>query len=78
MEVSEVDDLNKRATKLELLLGVCKGADMWLMPALKSQVENRILAGGRLFINLQNVLEVRERAGDANAQAVEQMCTLFI
>jgi hypothetical protein len=74
MEVLDSDDADKRAEKLDMLLDLCKGADFWIIPALKSQVEDRILAAGKKFINLENVVDVQERADEVGAKAVREMC----
>jgi sacsin len=78
MEVSEKDDDNQTATKLNLLLDLLLGADSWLMPALKSQVEDKILVAGKAFINLTNVKEVQEIAEQAGSKDVKRMCAEFI
>jgi sacsin len=78
MEVLESDDADAKAVKLDLLLDVHKGADYWLIPALASQVEDKILIAGRAFINLENVIRIRERAEQVRAKAVERMCAEFI
>lgn len=78
MEVSDSDDADSKATKLNLLLDLAKGADYWLIPALKSQVEDKILAAGKELINLENVMEIRKRAAQARAIAVEEYSAKFI
>jgi sacsin len=78
MEVSDSDDADSKATKLNLLLDLAKGADYWLIPALKSQVEDKILAAGKELINLENVMEIRKRAAQARAIAVEEYSVEFI
>lgn len=78
MQVSDKDNEGMRDTKLDLLLDLAKGADYWMIDSLKSEVEDKILAAGRLFINLQNVEEVKECANLAGAKAVEDMCAQFI
>jgi sacsin len=78
MEVSEDDDVTAKATKLELLLDLHKGADSWMMPDLASQIQEKILLAVKSFLNLENVLRIQERAGEARAKAVEQWCTEFI
>lgn len=78
MKVSENDDESAKEKKLDLLLDLAKGADYWFIPALKSQVEAMILAGGRMLINLKNVDDVKERAELARAAEVENMCNEFI
>ena len=78
MEVSDGDDAEEKAAKLDLLLDLHKGADCWLIPALKSQVEDRILIAGRAFINLENVIEIRGRAELVGAKEFERMCAQFI
>jgi sacsin len=78
MEVLDGDDADKKAAKLDLLLDLHKGADCWLIPALKSQVEDKILVAGKAFINLENVVDVRERAELVGAKEFERMCAQFI
>jgi sacsin len=78
MEVLESDDADAKAVKLDILLDLHKGADCWLIPALASQVEDKILIAGKLFINLENVIGIRERAEQVRAKAVERMCAQFI
>jgi len=78
LEVSESDDVDAKAVKLDLLLDLHKGADYWLIPALAAQVEYKILSAGRAFINLENVVRIRERAREVRAEAVEKLCTEFI
>lgn len=78
MEVTDTDDADSKDHKLDLLLELHRGADCWQMPALMSEVEDKILVAGRAFINLDNVLEIQERSDRAGAQAVKQMCAEFI
>jgi sacsin len=52
--------------------------DSWLLPALKSQIEDRILVADKVFIDLENVTGIRERAEKVGANAVEQMYAEFI
>lgn len=77
MQASDEDDAQTRTTKLNLLLDLVKGADYWMIPSLLSQVQDKILVAGRIFINLQNVAEVRERAEEAGASAVVELCVKF-
>lgn len=78
MKVSEDDDVAVKATKLDLLLDLHKGADNWIMPDLASQIQDRILVAGKSFLNVENVIRIQVRAEEARAKAVEQMCTEFI
>jgi len=78
MEASDDDDEETREDKLHMLLDLHKGAQYWLIPALMSQVENKILDAGKLFINIENVLKIRQRADYVGAKAVEKMCAQFI
>ncbi|OBT62242.1 hypothetical protein VE03_08031 [Pseudogymnoascus sp. 23342-1-I1] len=78
MEISDTDDARSKATKLDMLLDLLKGADYWLIPALKSQVENRILDTNKEFVNIENATTIRERAAEASAKAIEQFCIEFI
>lgn len=78
MEVMEDDDAAAKTVKLELLLDLHKGADSWIMPTLASRIEDKILLAGRAFINIGNVIRIRERAVQVRAMAVAQMCAEFI
>ena len=78
MEVSDDDDEDTRATKLDLLLDLHKGADCWLVPALMSEVEDKILVAGKAFVNLSNVVEVKERAEAVNAKSFAAWCATMI
>lgn len=78
MQVKDTDTVEDQVAKLDLLLDLCKGTDYWLMKTLQSQVEHMILGASRLVINLDNVVAIRKRAGEANAKYVEQMCAQFI
>jgi sacsin len=78
MEVSDDDDEEARATKLSLLLDLHKGADCWLVPALKSEIEDKILVAGKAFVNLSNVVEVKERAEQVRAMAFAEWCAAMI
>lgn len=78
MEVSDTDDAETRKAKLDLLLDLYKGADCWMIPALTSQVEDKILVAGKMFINIENVEEIRQQAEDLHAKEVEKMCVEFI
>jgi sacsin len=78
MEVLDDDDEDERAWKLDLLLDLHKGADCWLIPALKSRVEDKILVAGKAFVNLRNVVEIRERAEMVGAREFERWCAEII
>ncbi|KAE9364465.1 hypothetical protein N431DRAFT_474055 [Stipitochalara longipes BDJ] len=78
MEVSDDDDEDARAAKLDLLLDLHKGADYWLVPALKSEVEDKILVAGKAFVNLSNVMQVKERAEEVRALVFAEWCTAMI
>lgn len=78
MQVKESDDVADKARKLNLLLDLLKGTSFWLIEGLKSQVERRILAAGKDFITIKNVIEVRELAERAEGKVVEEMCAKFI
>lgn len=78
MEVSDADDEDERAEKLDLLLDLHKGADCWMIPALKSEVEDKILVAGKAFVNLSNVVEIRERAEMVRAMEFERWCAGII
>ncbi|KAH8668095.1 hypothetical protein BGZ60DRAFT_451451 [Tricladium varicosporioides] len=78
MQITEGDNEETKEDKLNLLLDLHKGADYWIIPTLKSQVVDKILSVGKLVINLDNVLDIRDRAEDARAEAVVEMCSAFI
>lgn len=78
MQITEDDDEEAKEEKLNLLLDLHKGADYWIIPTLKSQVVDKILSVGKLVINLDNVLDIRDRAEDVRAEAVVEMCSAFI
>jgi sacsin len=78
MEVLDDDDEETRATKLDLLLDLHMGADCWLIPTLKSQVEDKILVAGKAFVNLSNVVEIRARAEMVRAMEFERWCAEII
>ena len=78
MEVSDDDDDDVRSEKLQLLFDLHRGARFWIIPSLMSQVEDKILVAGKLFINIENVVVIREEAENAGTKAVEQMCAQFI
>jgi len=78
MEVSENDDIDIRAEKLDKLLDLLKGADCWLMHELRSQVQDKILLAGNLFMTVTNIVEFWERANEIGASSIENMCMGFI
>ena len=78
MELSDTDDPKSKATKLDMLLDLLKGADYWLIPALKSQVENKIIDTDKEFLNIQTATIIQERAAEAGSKAIEDMCIGFI
>jgi sacsin len=78
MEVLDDDDEDEKAAKLDLLLDLHKGADCWIIPALMSQVEDKILVAGKAFVNLSNVVEIRERAEMVGAKVFEGWCAEMI
>ncbi|KAH7383481.1 hypothetical protein BKA64DRAFT_682440 [Cadophora sp. MPI-SDFR-AT-0126] len=78
MEVLDSDDKAEKTAKLDMLLNLCKGADYWLIPSLLSQAESRLLAAGRMFIDLDNVVEVRDRALLSGAKHFHKLCEKFI
>ncbi|PVH73775.1 hypothetical protein DL98DRAFT_468851 [Cadophora sp. DSE1049] len=77
-EVLDNDSDAEKKSKLDMLLNVCKGADYWLIPSLLSQAESRLLAAGRMFIDLDNVVEVRDRAVLSGAKHFHKLCEEFI
>jgi sacsin len=78
MKASDEDDEKSKEVKLDRLLDLHKGAQYWLIRPLMSQVEDEILIAGKLFINIENVVEIRERAEYVGAKAIESLCARFI
>jgi len=78
MEVTEGDSALEKAKKVSMLLDLHQGADCWLVPALASQAEDRILAAGRQVIDLENVVRIRDRADEVGAKLVKDLCIRFI
>jgi len=74
---TDKDNLNVIADKIDNLLDLLTAADRFLMPALTTQVEDEFLCAGRLFIRIDNVLDIRARAAEANAYHLERACTEF-
>ncbi|KAK0103147.1 hypothetical protein ONS95_014947 [Cadophora gregata] len=78
MEVLDSDSLAEKTTKLDKLLNLCKGADYWIIRSLLSQAESRLLAAGRMFIDLDNVVDVKDRALLSGAKHFHKLCEEFI
>jgi sacsin len=78
MEVSDDDDDDAKDEKLQLLLNLHKGAQYWLIEPLMSQVEDKIIVAGKKFINIKNVVAIRDQAEYVGAKNVEKMCAKFI
>jgi sacsin len=77
MRATDEDELDVIADKLDNLLDLLTAADRFLMPVLAAQVQDEILCAGRIFIRIDNVLDIRTRAADANAYHLESACTEF-
>ncbi|TVY34994.1 Sacsin [Lachnellula subtilissima] len=78
MQVLPTDNADTITKKLDLLLDLHQGADCWDIAALRFDVQELLLKGNNQFINLDNVIELRERAGRARAQLFENACAGFI
>lgn len=78
MQVSDDEDESIKTAKLHLLLDLHKGADYWLMSALRSEVEDKLMTVGGAVINLDNCEEIMERAEDVRALNFQRFCSLFI
>ncbi|RFU27756.1 hypothetical protein B7463_g8577, partial [Scytalidium lignicola] len=78
MEVSDNDDEETKEKKLFMLLDLHGGADYWLIPELKSQVEQKIIMAGKKLLNIKNALRVRDRAREVRATATEKLWVEFI
>lgn len=77
MRVTDEDTVDMIADRLDNLLDLLKAADRFLMPALTGQAKGELLRAGRSFIIIDNVLDIRTRAAEANAHHVENACTAF-
>jgi len=77
MRVTDFDGVDEIADRLDDLLDLLTAADRFLMPALTVQAEDELLRAGRSFIRIDNVLDVRTRAAEANAHHLENACTEF-
>jgi len=77
MRATDEDELDVIADKLDDLLDLLTAADRFLMPVLAAQVQDEILCAGRVFIRIDNVLDIRTRAADANAHHLKSACTEF-
>ena len=77
MRVTDEDTVDVIADRLDDLLDLLTAADRFLMPALTGQAEGELLRAGRSFIGIDNVLDIRIRAAEANAHHVENACTAF-
>jgi sacsin len=77
MRVTAEVDLDVIADKLDSLLDLLTAADRFLMPVLRAQVEDEVLCAGRLLIRIDNVLDIRTRAAEANARHLERACSEF-
>jgi sacsin len=77
VQVLPNDDADTRQAKLDKLLDLLKGADFWLIPALKSQVEAKIIDAAHQLIDVANVEETEELASSYNALKVLEYCEKF-
>ena len=75
--VTDEDTVDVIADKLDDLLDLLTVADRFLMPVLTCQAEGELLRAGRSFVRIDNVLDIRNRAAEANAHNVEKACTAF-
>jgi len=78
MQASPEDDEVTLDRKLHKLLDLHKAADCWGVPQLMVEAERMLAAGFKLFINVQNVEEIRRRADEARAMNMESACKEFI
>ncbi|CZR65285.1 uncharacterized protein PAC_15185 [Phialocephala subalpina] len=70
MRVEDEDAVGVIADRLDDLLDLLTAADRFIMPALTTQAEDELLRAGRSFIRIDNVLDIRTRAAEANAHHV--------
>ena len=77
MRVTDEDAVDVIADRLDDLLDLLTAADRFLMPALTIQAEGELLKAGRSFIRIDNVLDIRTRAAEANAHYLENACAEF-
>lgn len=78
MLVDSADDSDSKQAKLDKLLDLLHGSDFWIIPALKSEVEAKILDAGKELITIANVRDALNKAQRFNAHAVEEYCKIFI
>lgn len=78
MVIMKYDNAEKIEAKLNLLLDLHKGADCWDMPVLMSQVEDKLLENAKAFLNLDNIVNIYDRAGKARALLFQAFCADFM
>lgn len=77
MRVTDENAVDVIADRLDDLLDLLTAADRFLMPALTVQAEGELLKAGRSFIRIDNVLDIRARAAEANAHYLKNACEEF-
>ena len=65
------------ADRLDELLDLLQASDMWLMPQLHIITETHLLQNFKLFVRIDNVEPVLERAKEARAFTLVDECTFF-
>ena len=74
MHVEEDEDLSVSAEKLDALPDVLVAADRWLIPDLRLDAHQQVIAGIRFFVRPDNVKQVEKVADDANAEELRRCC----
>ncbi|KAL8682796.1 MAG: hypothetical protein Q9186_001218 [Xanthomendoza sp. 1 TL-2023] len=71
-------DFNEVADKLDEVLDLLRGADMWLMEALHDLTEQHLLETSETYVRPDNVDSVKELAEEARARHLVKHCEEFI
>ncbi|KAL8724778.1 MAG: hypothetical protein Q9166_007756 [cf. Caloplaca sp. 2 TL-2023] len=76
--LGNADDVNEVADKLDELLDLLRGADMWLMEMLHEHAERYLLDKSETYVRPDNVDSVKELSEIANAKQLVRHCEEFI
>ncbi|KAL8802700.1 MAG: hypothetical protein Q9182_003658 [Xanthomendoza sp. 2 TL-2023] len=76
--LDNAEDFDEVADKLDELLDLLRGADMWLMEALHDLTERHLLENSETYVRPDNVDSVKELAEVARAKHLVKHCEEFI
>ncbi|KAL8770273.1 MAG: hypothetical protein Q9209_003909 [Squamulea sp. 1 TL-2023] len=76
--LDNAEDINEVADKLDELLDLLRGADMWLMESLHDLTERHLLDKSDTYVRPDNVDSVKELAEVARAKHLVRHCEEFI